>query len=76
MTEEERRDESELAPEEVSEQRAEAVPDRAAMGVVDANVAIPLDPAIAADVLAGEPVMEGGAAAVAEVEDEERGEQT
>jgi hypothetical protein len=56
MTEEEDPRQPELTPEELAEHSAEAIPDRVAMVIVDANVAIPIDPAVAADVLAGEPV--------------------
>lgn len=59
MTEEEKPDKSELTPEELADQSAEEIPDRASMAIVDANVEIPIDPAIAADVLAGEDVSEG-----------------
>jgi hypothetical protein len=41
-----------LSPEELAEQEGEVLPDREVMSVLDANVAIPLDPSIAADVLA------------------------
>jgi hypothetical protein len=71
MTEEERPDEAGLTPKELEEQTAEELPDRAAMTVVDASVTIPIDPAIAADVLAGEPFEGAEADEGAEAEEEE-----
>jgi hypothetical protein len=43
-----------LSAEELAELEGEVLPDREVMSVLDANVSIPLDPAIAADVLADE----------------------
>lgn len=70
MTEEEKPEKSELTPEELAEQTPEAIPDRASMAIVDTNVAIPIDPAIAADVLAGEDIAEGERADYARAEEE------
>jgi len=43
----------ELSPEELEAESGEPLPDREAMSVIDANVAIPLNPSVAASVLAG-----------------------
>jgi hypothetical protein len=69
MTKEEKPDGPELTPEELDEQSAHAIPDRASMAIVDANVAIPIDPAIAADVLAGEDVAQAEPAESPEAEE-------
>jgi hypothetical protein len=45
----------ELSGEELEQQRAGELPDREALSVLGADVAIPLDPSIAAEVLSGEP---------------------
>ena len=37
----------------------EALPDREAMSVIDANVSIPLNPSVAADVLSGDADLAG-----------------
>lgn len=47
-----RRDD-ELTEDELAGETGEALPDRAALSSIDADVAIPLNPALAADVLAG-----------------------
>jgi hypothetical protein len=44
-----------ISEEDLEAEKAEALPDREALSVLGADVAIPLDPSIAADVLAGEP---------------------
>jgi hypothetical protein len=41
----------ELSPEELEAQGAEALPDREAMSLVDANVAAPVNAAVAANIL-------------------------
>ena len=57
-----------LSEEELALQQGEAIPDRAALSTLKADVAIPLNPALAADVLSG---MSGD-----ELEDmEDRGEE-
>ena len=56
MTENDRPDEPGLKPEEIEELSAEALPDREAMSLIDANVAIPIDPSIAASVLCDESI--------------------
>jgi hypothetical protein len=43
-----------LSDEELEAERAGELPDREALSVLDANVAIPADPSIAADVLSGD----------------------
>ena len=43
-----------LSPEELEAESGAALPDREAMSLISANVDIPANPAIAADVLAGE----------------------
>ena len=50
-----RADEPELSEAELERLEGEALPYREAMSVLDANVAIPLNPSVAADVLSGEP---------------------
>ena len=45
----------ELPDEELDAERAGPLPDREALSVLGADVAIPLDPSIAAEVLSGEP---------------------
>ena len=49
-----RKREDELSEEELVSERGGALPDREALSVLNADVAIPADPAIAAYVLAGE----------------------
>ena len=44
-----------LSEDELEQLDGEALPYREAMSVLDANVAIPLNPSVAADVLSGEP---------------------
>ena len=51
MTEEERPDNPDLTPEELGDQSGDELPDREAMSLVNANVAIPINAAIAANVL-------------------------
>ena len=46
----------ELTPEELDEQGGEALPDREAMSLVNANVAIPINAAVAANVLSDDAV--------------------
>ena len=43
-----------LSEEELEAERAGELPDREALSVLEANIAIPADPSIAADVLAGD----------------------
>lgn len=59
----------ELTPEELEAESAEELPDREAMSVIDANVAIPVNPSVAASVLAG------GSVEDAEDTEEEDGEE-
>lgn len=46
-------EEPELSPEELDRHRADALPDRAALSILSTDVGIPVDPALAADVLSG-----------------------
>lgn len=45
--------EDQLSDEELRAQTGEALPDRAALSAIDADIAIPVNPALAADVLSG-----------------------
>lgn len=59
MTDRDRGPDDQRPPDELSEEELEAerggpLPDREALSVLNADVAIPADPAIAADVLSGE----------------------
>jgi hypothetical protein len=56
MTGEQGPEPGELTPEEVAELEGEELPARESMSVVESGIAIPLDPAAAADVLSGETV--------------------
>ncbi len=51
MTEHETRNEQELTDEELEAQGGEELPDREAMSLVNANVAVPVNAAVAANVL-------------------------
>ena len=70
MTEEKRPDEGELSPEELAQQEGKELPDREAMSLVNANVAIPIDAAIAANILSD------GSIAYAEAEQDAEIDQT
>jgi hypothetical protein len=64
MADRERRPDDPRPPDELSEEELEAerggpLPDREALSVLNADVAIPADPAIAADVLSGEGTGDG-----------------
>lgn len=52
-----------LSKEELDATEGRRLPTREAMSILDANVTIPADPALAAAVLAGEPLDEPGAEA-------------
>jgi hypothetical protein len=65
---ERKRPRRELTPEEVAELRGERLPDREAMSLVNLNVAIPVDAAIAANVLADESVAYADAEQEAEID--------
>ena len=56
MTENDRPDDAGLNPDEIDELSAAALPDREAMSLIDANIAIPIDPSIAANVLSDESI--------------------
>jgi len=66
MTEEKRtpaetNEPAKLSEEELETQDAEQLPDREAMSLVDANVAIPINAAVAADVLSDDAIAYGDA---------------
>jgi len=48
---EQRPEQRELSPEEIAEQEAAELPDREAMSLINANIAIPVNAAVAANVL-------------------------
>jgi hypothetical protein len=56
VTENDRPDDAGLNPDEIDELNAAALPDREAMSLIDANIAIPIDPSIAANVLSDESI--------------------
>ena len=56
MTDEQRPKEVELTSEELEQQGGEELPDREAMSLVNANIAIPINAAIAANVLSDDAV--------------------
>jgi hypothetical protein len=68
MSGDEIQDPGELTPEELERQVAQALPDREAMSLIDANVAIPIDAAIAANVLADESIAAADAEQDAEID--------
>lgn len=74
MTNEERPEETGLTPEEIEAQQGEPLPERELMSLINANVAIPIDPAIAANVLSDESMAEADAAEEADVEQESKEE--
>jgi len=51
MTDKVQRSQQELSPEELEQQEAAELPDREAMSLVNANIAIPVNAAVAANVL-------------------------
>jgi 2-polyprenyl-6-methoxyphenol hydroxylase-like FAD-dependent oxidoreductase len=57
-----RRERDELTPEELEAQSGEELPDREAMSLVDANIAIPINAAVAANVLSDDATAFGDAA--------------
>ena len=69
MTENNRPDDAGLNPDEIDELSAAALPDREAMSLIDANIAIPIDPAIAANVLSDESLVDVDAEEGAESEE-------
>jgi hypothetical protein len=52
----EKRQREELSQEELQQQQGEELPDREAMSLVDANIAIPINAAVAANVLSDDAV--------------------
>ncbi len=69
VTENNRPDDAGLNPDEIDELSAAALPDREAMSLIDANIAIPIDPAIAANVLSDESLVDVDAEEGAESEE-------
>ena len=69
-----RKREDELSEEELVSERGGPLPDREALSVLNADVAIPADPAIAADVLAGEHQQDDAAPHEPPPEDQSAGE--
>ena len=69
VTENDRPDDAGLNPDEIDELSAAALPDREAMSLIDANIAIPIDPAIAANVLSDESLADFDAEEDAEPEE-------
>jgi len=59
---------AELSVEELEAQRGEELPDREALSLVDANVAIPVNAAVAANVLSDSSAADAEAEQVAEVD--------
>ena len=56
MTDKKDRNTEELSQEELQQQKGEELPDREAMSLVNANVAIPVNAAVAANVLSDDAV--------------------
>jgi len=74
MTKEEPRgDADELSREEIERQRGEELPDREVMSLIDLNVAIPIDAAIAANVLSDESIAGADADQDADIDQTEGG---
>jgi len=69
VTDQKRSEESGLTPEEIEAQQGEALPERELMSLINANVAIPIDAAIAANVLSDESIADADAAQ--DVDDEQ-----
>jgi hypothetical protein len=62
------REPEELSEDELDAQRVETLPDREVMSLINANVAIPIDAAIAANVLSDESIAAADAEQDAEVD--------
>ncbi len=58
-----------LSEEELEQQHAETLPDREVMSLINANVAIPIDAAIAANVLSDESIAGADAEQDAEIDE-------
>ena len=56
MTDEKRPVDPELTNEELAEQEGETLPDREAMSLVNANIAVPVNAAVAANVLSDDAI--------------------
>ena len=63
-----------LSDEELAEAGGEVLPDREAMSVISSDVTIPVDPAVAASVLAGDGGEAEQAPAVPELDEDDEGE--
>ena len=61
-------EERELSAEELAEQDAEQLPDREAMSLINANVAIPINAAVAANVLSDNSIAYANAEQVADID--------
>ena len=61
MTEEQKASDAELTSQEVEAESGEEIPDREAMSLVNANLALPINAAIAANVLSDNATAEAGA---------------
>ena len=64
----------ELTPEELEQQSGEQLPDREAMSLVNTNVAIPINAAVAANVLSDDAIAYADAAQEAEIDQSTGGE--
>jgi len=65
-----RPDETGLTPEEIEAQQGETLPERELMSLINANIAIPIDAAIAANVLSDESIAGAEAAQDVDVDQE------
>lgn len=68
MEQDETNDVRELSEEELEQQEAEALPDREVMSLINANIAIPIDAALAANVLSDESIAAADADQDAEID--------
>lgn len=70
MSNDSRPDETGLTPEEIEAQQGETLPERELMSLINANIAIPIDAAIAANVLSDESIAGAEAAQDVDVDQE------
>ena len=70
MSNESRPGETGLTPEEIEAQQGGTLPERELMSLINANVAIPIDAAIAANVLSDESIAGAEAAQDADIDQE------
>jgi hypothetical protein len=68
----EKRQREELSQEELQQQQGEELPDREAMSLVDANIAIPINAAVAANVLSDDAVAYANAEQDAAIDQSDR----